>query len=187
MANSPRIFQPLFYLAAVLACWLPAVSVADPWLLIDVRARTVSVIDRGEIVIQYEDISLGRGGVTLMREQGDGKTPLGRFQVAWINSQSRFKLFFGLDYPNLDYARRAYNANLIGEDDYRAIDTAFRNNVTPPQTTRLGGFIGIHGLGESDPRVHKGFNWTDGCIALTNQQILDLSHWVSVGTKVIIQ
>lgn len=170
-----------------LLLFFPTIVLSEPWILIDVRARTVSVIDRGEVVKRFEDIALGRGGVTLMREQGDGKTPLGRFQVAWINDRSRFKLFFGLDYPNLDYARRAYNANLIGEDDYRAIDTAFRNNEMPPQTTRLGGFIGIHGLGDSDPRVHKGFNWTDGCVALTNKQILDLARWIIVGTKVIIQ
>jgi len=29
-------------------------------------------------------------------------------------------------------------------------------------------------------------NWTQGCVALTNQQIDELAKWVEVGTRVVI-
>ena len=57
---------------------------------------------------------------------------------------------------------------------------------TPPQNTALGGYIGIHGLGNRDPAIHKKMNWTDGCIALTDEQIEQLAQWIDVGTRVVI-
>jgi lipoprotein-anchoring transpeptidase ErfK/SrfK len=35
--------------------------------------------------------------------------------------------------------------------------------------------------------VHNRFNWTNGCIALTNDQVDELAGWVNVGTKVRIR
>jgi lipoprotein-anchoring transpeptidase ErfK/SrfK len=35
--------------------------------------------------------------------------------------------------------------------------------------------------------VHELLNWTDGCVAVTNQQIRQLARWVDVGTRVIIR
>jgi L,D-peptidoglycan transpeptidase YkuD (ErfK/YbiS/YcfS/YnhG family) len=57
----------------------------------------------------------------------------------------------------------------------------------PPQDTPLGGQIGIHGLGSADARVHEFFDWTHGCIALTNSQIDHLSQIVDTGTLVKIK
>jgi hypothetical protein len=57
----------------------------------------------------------------------------------------------------------------------------------PPQNTALGGRIGLHGLGRGDPKVHQQFNWTNGCIALTNEQIDQLLTWVGKGTRVSIR
>ena len=56
--------------------------------------------------------------------------------------------------------------------------------VDPPTT--LGGLIGIHGIGKGDPRVHRDFNWTFGCVALTNEQIDQLRPWVRLGTRVVL-
>ena len=57
----------------------------------------------------------------------------------------------------------------------------------PPQQTALGGHIGIHGIGAGDPRIHEDFNWTSGCIALTNAQIDDLAGWVRLGMRVVVR
>ena len=60
----------------------------------------------------------------------------------------------------------------------------------PPQNTRLGGYIGIHGVGEvtrEKMKIHRAVNWTDGCIALTNKDINTLRKYVSIGTPVIIR
>jgi hypothetical protein len=64
---------------------------------------------------------------------------------------------------------------------------ALRTNSVPPQNTPLGGFIGIHGIGIGDPKIHALFNWTEGCIALTNEQVDELAQWVHVGTPVTIR
>jgi lipoprotein-anchoring transpeptidase ErfK/SrfK len=58
---------------------------------------------------------------------------------------------------------------------------------TPPQHTPLGGYIGIHGVGSGDPEVHRAYNWTNGCVALTNAQIDILAEWARAGTPVEIR
>jgi len=94
---------------------------------------------------------------------------------------------FGLDYPNRDYAERAYREGRIDKPTYDTIRYALVAGVTPPQDTPLGGQIGIHGLGPADPSLHQVLDWTSGCIALNDQQIVRLAQWVDVGTRVVIQ
>ena len=57
----------------------------------------------------------------------------------------------------------------------------------PPQDTVLGGHIGIHGIGEGNPEIHRRFDWTQGCIALTNEEIEQLANLVGIGAKVVIR
>jgi L,D-peptidoglycan transpeptidase YkuD (ErfK/YbiS/YcfS/YnhG family) len=96
-------------------------------------------------------------------------------------------LFIGLDYPNLDYARQAYQQKRIDSVDYFHIRVALKQGRVPPQDTPLGGAIGIHGVGAGSAWVHANFDWTDGCVALDNQQIWRLAQWVQVGTRVEIR
>ena len=63
----------------------------------------------------------------------------------------------------------------------------FMTGDIPPQVTPLGGYLGIHGVGEGDPGIHADFNWTHGCIALTNQQIDDLAGWIRIGMRVVVR
>jgi lipoprotein-anchoring transpeptidase ErfK/SrfK len=49
----------------------------------------------------------------------------------------------------------------------------------PLQKTKLGGEIYIHGGGIAD-------DWTDGCIALTNEEMQKIFDAIPVGTKVVI-
>ena len=58
---------------------------------------------------------------------------------------------------------------------------------TPPQDTPLGGQIGIHGIGNGDQDIHHNYNWTNGCIALTNEQIDQLGKWIKPGVLVNIR
>ena len=95
-----------------------------------------------------------------------------------------------LDYPNLLDAWYGYKNNVISASDFKKIAYAYKQKKIPPQNTRLGGYIGIHGIGEETDQklmIHNGFNWTDGCIALTNEQISELRKYVDIGTKVIIK
>jgi murein L,D-transpeptidase YafK len=77
-----------------------AQSAGKSWVMIDVAKQTLSILQGDQIKHIFRNISVGRNGYTLDRHEGDGKTPLGVFHVAWINPNSRFHLFFGLDYPN---------------------------------------------------------------------------------------
>jgi hypothetical protein len=76
---------------------------------------------------------------------------------------------------------------VINEGQYKRIVRAQELGQIPPQDTPLGGQIGIHGLGSADARVHEVFDWTHGCIALTNSQIDHLSQLVDTGTLVKIK
>ena len=114
-------------------------------------------------------------------------TPTGEFRVAWINRSSTFNIFFGLSFPNEEHTERAYQRHLIDIDTYYSLRTALSEGRLPPQDTPLGGKIGIHGLGLGDLAIHRKFDWTKGCVALTNEEIEQLAEWVQVGTRVVIR
>jgi len=42
-------------------------------------------------------------------------------------------------------------------------------------------------VGTGDMKIHQTINWTNGCIALTNEQLLELAPWVVVGTRVVVR
>jgi len=74
----------------------------------------------------------------------------------------------------------------ISMKEYQSIIEAHQNGKVPPQNTALGGQVGIHGLGSKSLSIHQAINWTFGCIALTNQQIDELSKNIKLGTFVFI-
>jgi murein L,D-transpeptidase YafK len=163
------------------------VPAAEPWVLVDTGRAAVEVIQDGEVRLRLEDIAIGRYGAVQDKRRGDNRTPLGRFRVSRIDPESAFHLFIGLDYPTPAHARRAAAAGLIGADELHAVESAFAAGRPPPQNTVLGGFIGLHGIGEGDPQVHARYNWTRGCVALTDEQIDRLRPWVRIGTRVEIR
>ncbi len=166
---------------------LPAsVSASDVWIDVDTTAQTLTVMQGDQIKKIFENIALGRYGTTWYKKTLDDKTPLGMFRIGWINEQSRYHRFFGLDYPNRETAQRALEENTITEDTWRTILRATNQERTPPQNTKLGGYIGIHGIGRGDPSIHDQFHWTNGCIALTNKQIDQLGQWLKPGVWVKI-
>ena len=164
----------------------PIVAAEETWLSIDTSNATLLVKRGNRVVDKFNNISFGRDGVTERGLMGDDRTPLGTFRIAWINNHSQFHRFFGLNYPTKAHALPAYAEGLIDERTYDMIHSAIRAGRLPPQDTPLGGHVGIHGLGNADQRVHRQFNWTHGCVALTNQQIDRLSRWITKGTKVVI-
>ncbi len=69
---------------------------------------------------------------------------------------------------------------MISRAEHDAIVRAIKRKATPPQNTRLGGDIYIHGNGSSS-------DWTWGCVALENDEMKELFDVVAVGTKVTIK
>lgn len=171
----------------ILSLYTSAQASADSiWLDIDTRSRSLRVMDGEVEKVSFDNIAVGRFGTTRNKHQGDNKTPLGQFNIASIKESDRFYLYLGLDYPNLDAANRAYRKRAISRDTWKTIRKAFTTGQFPPQHTPLGGHIGIHGVGNGDLQIHQEFNWTSGCIAITNEQIGSLLDWVQIGTPVTI-
>jgi L,D-peptidoglycan transpeptidase YkuD (ErfK/YbiS/YcfS/YnhG family) len=157
------------------------------WLLVDTKAHKIEV-KKGELTLETLDgIAIGRKGAGLKGHRGDDITPYGNYRVGWVGEKSKFRKFFGLTYPSKQDAEIALKRGIISESDYYSIVAAEQYNQIPPQNTPLGGQIGIHGLGAGDERVHQAFDWTHGCIALTNSQIDHLSQWLDTGTVVKIK
>ena len=165
---------------------IPVSFAGDIWLRVDTDRQTLSVMEGESVRLTFEDIAIGRYGVTKDKRKGDNRTPLGKFNIGWIKESSRFHLFMGLDFPNPDIARRALRKGDIDRDQWQRIRQAFHMGETPPQNTPLGGYIGIHGVGAGDLEIHGQYNWTNGCIAITNDQMDELAEWVTIGTPVEI-
>ncbi|WP_297324465.1 L,D-transpeptidase [Nitrosomonas sp.] len=157
------------------------------WIDVDTIEHTLSVMQGSTIQAVFKNVAIGRYGTTWSKMTKDDKTPLGRFRVGWVNEKSRYYRFFGLNYPNLDTAKRALDENRISEEIWLSILEAKNLGKTPPQNTPLGGHIGIHGIGRGDQEIHHKYNWTNGCIALTNEQIDQLGKWIKPGILVNIR
>lgn len=158
-----------------------------PWLLVDTEALTLMVMQGERPSMTLHNIAIGRYGTSPEKRRGDNSTPLGRFRVAWIQRNSGFHRFIGLDYPDIARAEKGHREGDIDKRTLQTILAAHRRGKRPPQNTVLGGQIGIHGLGQGDPRLHERMNWTRGCIALTDQQVDALLSWVHIGTAVEIR
>ncbi|MCB1773639.1 MAG: L,D-transpeptidase [Gammaproteobacteria bacterium] len=165
-----------------------ALHAAQPsWILIDTAQQTLSVMQGDAPAMRLFDIAIGRYGATAEKRQGDNMTPLGRFRINDIRRSDTFHRFVALDYPGVERAETALQSGLINEATRDRITRAHRSHRAPPQSTELGGHIGIHGLGGADPAVHASMNWTRGCVALTNTQIDALVPWLRVGMTVEIR
>ena len=169
---------------------LQARALEQNYLIVVTKSTRQLAVMQGDRVIKKYKIAYGKGQGPTKRQIGDNNTPTGKYRIVKFKSDSKFFFFMQLDYPNLLDAWYGYMGNIISSRDFRNIAAAFKNHQIPPQDTRLGGYIGIHGLGEVNAealKIHQNNNWTDGCIALKNEEINDLRRYVSIGTPIIIR
>lgn len=177
--------------AMALCCLLHSEAPAAEPITLEVSKsqKTLQVVQDHRVLKTYR-ISSGTGGVGAKTQLGDKKTPVGHYRIVGFKPDSRFHYFMQLSYPNLQDAWYGYVNRLIDAREFRAIAVANKHREAPPQNTALGGYIGIHGVGEptaDKQSVHTQFDWTEGCIALTNEEITDLLGYVSLGTPVVIK
>jgi murein L,D-transpeptidase YafK len=171
------------------------------------QARQLSLWSGSGLESTYA-IVLGRNSAADKSVEGDQATPLGEFYICAKNPRSKYFLSLCISYPNAEDAERGLAAGLIGADEHRQILGAIRAGRMPPQHTRLGGEIYIHGYGghgagrgshsagdcdqTSAAGGHDARNdlsqkdWTRGCIALSNADMQDLYDRVAIGTAVVI-
>jgi murein L,D-transpeptidase YafK len=150
----------------------------DPRLIVRKQARTLDIVSDGTTVKTYP-IALGSSPTGDKQREGDGRTPEGVFYVCTKNPKSRHTAALGLSYPSLEHAERGLEDGLITKRQFRVIAEALRHYERPTWSTPLGGEIMIHGGGtEAD--------WTQGCIALNDQDALELYNALPMGTSVEI-
>jgi len=155
-------------------------------VLIAKQARTLDLILDGCLERRYP-IALGRSALADKSVEGDDATPLGEFYICAKNPRSKYFLSLGLSYPNAEDAERGLASGLIGDEEYRQILHALHAGKMPPQHTRLGGEIYIHGRGAKETGGSPSDkDWTRGCIALENSDMRDLYDRIDIGTAVRI-
>ena len=135
-------------------------------ILIEKNARRLILISQGEVLKSYK-IALGGNPIGPKERQGDNKTPEGTYVIDGRNKDSRFHLSLHISYPN---ERDKNRAKELG--------------VSP------GGDIMIHGIKKGFSWVgdaHTEVDWTKGCIAVTDEEIEEISKLAPNGTIVEIQ
>lgn len=150
------------HLPAMLAEDLPR---AEEVLVIK-RERKLYLLRGGERYKSYP-IALGGDPIGHKQEEGDQRTPEGNYVLDWRNPKSAFHLSLHVSYPNANDQARA---------EVRG--------VSP------GGMIMVHGqrngfgwLGGLTQR----WDWTDGCIAVSNVAMEEIWRAVPVGTPIRIE
>lgn len=122
--------------------------------------RKMTLLSNGFPIRRY-DIDLGSDPIGPKRQRGDGKTPEGQYHITHVNTQSAFTLSLGINYPNAEDLRLARAAGVDPGDD-----------------------IFIHGLpngyGSAVP------DWTNGCVAVANDDIKEIVALVKPGTPITI-
>jgi murein L,D-transpeptidase YafK len=153
-------------------------QLVDPRIVAYKSARTLKLYDGRKLVKTYQ-MALGFAPVGDKQIEGDGRTPEGEFYVFVKNDKSKFNVSLGVSYPSIDDAKRGVQAKLITTTEEQEIRSAIRDRSMPPQKTKLGGEIYIHGGGTST-------DWTDGCIALEDDDIAELFAYARTGMPVKI-
>lgn len=151
----------LVFVADAQAVWPPPLAPQAERvdeIRVDKSERRMTLLRGGKVIKSYR-ILLGDAPVGHKRQQGDERTPEGRYRITFRNDKSRFHLSLRVSYPN--------------EADRRQ---ARARGVDP------GGDIMIHG--GTPPGYSR--DWTDGCIALSDAQIEEVWRLVPVGTPIEI-
>jgi murein L,D-transpeptidase YafK len=146
------------------------------------RRLVLSMIDGSQRVYP---IGLGKNWAADKAIEGDHATPLGEFYVCAKNPRSKYFRSLCISYPNAEDAERGLNAGLITAAEHAQIIEAIGLGTVPPQHTRLGGEIYIHG--QRDGRgADAAKDWTRGCVALDDADMRELYDLVAIGTRVVI-
>ena len=130
------------------------------------KEHTLQLLRRGKIIKTYK-VALGGNPVGAKTRQGDHKTPEGNYVLNFRNAHSQFYKSIHISYPNAHDREQAQ-----------------RNRVS------AGGDVFVHGLPNgygSIGAAHRLKDWTDGCIAVTDEEIDEIWKLVADGTPIEIQ
>ncbi|MBM4196772.1 MAG: hypothetical protein FJ197_06700 [Gammaproteobacteria bacterium] len=121
---------------------------------------------RGDETLRSFRVALGLDPVGHKEREGDFRTPEGRYRLTTRNPDSEFFLSIKVSYPS-------------------AADTArAKKRGDPP-----GGYIMIHGQPNSPTysrEYYRRMDWTDGCIAVSNADMIDIWMMTRADTPIEI-
>ncbi|WP_435978780.1 L,D-transpeptidase family protein [Psychrobacter sp. DM4] len=134
-------------------------------VFVDKSERTMQLLDGDRVVKSYH-IALGENPIGHKQQEGDERTPVGTYTLDYKNENSIAYRSIHISYPNdADKAR----AEALG--------------------VSAGGDIMIHGqmngLGDL-AWYNQQRNWTDGCIAVTNDEMDEIMNLITLGTPIEI-
>ena len=161
------------------AIWCAILSVAFPLvpqqpapkqkadsILILKKDHLLELLQGGKVIRTYK-VALGRGGLAPKEREGDGRTPEGHYIIDSRTAESHYHKALHVSYPNAEDRKHAAKLG-----------------VAP------GGAIMIHGLPNgmgSIGAAHRLYDWTLGCIAVTDEEIDEIWNLAPVGTPVEIR
>lgn len=128
--------------------------------------RRLELLGDGAVIRSYR-VALGRQPRGPKQVQGDGRTPEGVYRLDGFNAASRFHRAIHISYPD---AADKVLAQRLGRSP--------------------GGGIMLHGLPRERPRwgaEHWMYNWTNGCIAVTDAEMDEIWRLVGPGTPIEIR
>lgn len=139
--------------------------VADSVVVVK-HTRTMTLYYRGDSVATYF-VALGRNPLGPKQRVGDARTPEGVYRIDKRNPKSEFYRSLHISYPSeADRARAA------------------KRGINP------GGNVVIHGLPKEYAHFgdrHRAWDWTEGCIAVTNREIDEIYAAVQLGAAIEIR
>jgi L,D-peptidoglycan transpeptidase YkuD (ErfK/YbiS/YcfS/YnhG family) len=138
----------------------------DTAILVDKLRRRVTLYHGGKAVAHFP-AELGANGLRRKEHAGDSATPEGMYRVVQVKEapETRYYKALLINYPNDEDRMRFALGQRRGQISARA---------------GIGSLIEIHGDGG------EGRDWTNGCVALTNEDMDRLFRHVRVGMPVTI-
>lgn len=130
------------------------------------KNHVMELLAGGKVTRTYK-VALGQGGLAPKQREGDARTPEGHYVIDAKFEHSAYHKALHVSYPNAQDRKRSARLGV------------------PP-----GGAIMIHGLPNGKGWVgagHRLYDWTLGCIAVTDQEIDEIWTLVPVGTPVEIR
>lgn len=135
-------------------------------ILVNKLESTCTLLKSGKKVEEF-NTEFGPNWLGDKKLMGDNATPEGIYKIVKKKNGGSTKYYKSLliNYPN--------------DEDKKNFAAAIKNGSIPKKS-KIGELIQIHGLGG------KGVNWTEGCVALNNEDMDILFEHVQINTPVII-
>ena len=132
-------------------------------IVIHKKERTLALTDGGAPVFACR-IALGRAPEGPKQREGDGRTPEGSYFICLVKEAGKYGRSLGISYPGPADAQAAFREGRIDRRTLDNICAAHNENRRPPWGSPMGGEVYIHEGG-------SGSDWTQGCIALDEQDM----------------